>query len=155
MIKCVVFGICVRVFGDPMYRLLTYIVSRECILPLSFDWGFQFTFRKVIESNVVFLYFDCVLARGWMCVLGTMPNSVCQIVAPAYLLTLLYTCAPIFTHLWSFLLPRWHRNPMHDIPGIFPAIHTQNMYICTHPYPKVPVLIVSQPHNNNNDRHYL
>ena len=43
---------------------LSYIVSRECILPLSFDCVFQFVFSKVIESNVVFLYFDCALARG-------------------------------------------------------------------------------------------
>jgi len=61
---------------------------------------------------------------------------------PAFLITLLHPSAPIFTHPWSFLPPHSHPNPIHNIPGIFPAIHTQNIRICTHPYPQVPFLIV-------------
>jgi len=134
---------CVCGFVGALQTFVLYIVSRECILPLSFDCVFQFVFSKVIESNVVFLYFDCALARGWMCVLGTIPNSVWQ------MLLFLHAYLPSCIRPHPYLRipdhscpPHSHHNPMHDIPGIFPAIHTQNMHICTHPYPQVPFLIV-------------
>ena len=61
---CGVWNVRAGFFVTLCIGFLSYIVSRECILPLSFDCVFQFVFSKVIESNVVFLYFDCALARG-------------------------------------------------------------------------------------------
>jgi len=61
---CGFWNVCAGSLGPYVQTFVLYIVSRECILPLSFDCVFQFVFSKVIESNVVFLYFDCALARG-------------------------------------------------------------------------------------------
>jgi len=108
--------------------------SPSCVL-LSFFYIFQ-------QNWLIYCLFLCF---GWWLNSRFGGHYVCVIffvATPACLFTLLHPSAPIFPHPWSFLTPHSNPDSMHNILGIFPAIHTENVHICTPLHPKLPFLIV-------------